>query len=52
MGVMVSPVTGASGNVEFLLHARKGADAGVATALIGMAVAEAEGRQAAADPAG
>jgi 23S rRNA (cytidine1920-2'-O)/16S rRNA (cytidine1409-2'-O)-methyltransferase len=52
MGVMVSPVTGASGNVEFLLHARKGADAGVATALIGTAVSEAEGRRSAADPAG
>ena len=25
MGAMASPLTGASGNVEFLLHARKGA---------------------------
>ncbi len=28
MGVMVSPLTGAEGNVEFLLHARIGGDAG------------------------
>ena len=25
MGAMASPLTGAAGNVEFLLHARKGA---------------------------
>ena len=28
MGVMVSPLTGAEGNVEFLLHARVGPGAG------------------------
>lgn len=34
MGVMVSPITGAEGNVEFLLHARVGGDAaGDATAV-------------------
>ena len=27
MGAMVSPLTGPAGNVEFLLHARKGAPA-------------------------
>ncbi|MDW3218776.1 MAG: TlyA family RNA methyltransferase [Acidimicrobiales bacterium] len=30
MDVMVSPITGGDGNVEFLLHARRGADAPVA----------------------
>jgi 23S rRNA (cytidine1920-2'-O)/16S rRNA (cytidine1409-2'-O)-methyltransferase len=46
MGAMVSPLTGASGNVEFLVHARKGA-AGVdeeeAAALFAAAVWEAAG---------
>jgi len=44
MGAMASPLTGASGNVEFLLHARKGApraQAGEPTALVAAAVAEA-----------
>ena len=61
MGVMPSPVTGASGNVEFLLHARKGESAGPGgiasspgslASLIAGAVFEAEKRLAAADPAG
>jgi 23S rRNA (cytidine1920-2'-O)/16S rRNA (cytidine1409-2'-O)-methyltransferase len=46
MGAMVSPLTGPAGNVEFLVHARKGADgvddAGIA-ALLSAAVAEAVG---------
>jgi 23S rRNA (cytidine1920-2'-O)/16S rRNA (cytidine1409-2'-O)-methyltransferase len=44
MGAMASPVTGASGNSEFLLHARKaaaGVDAEEAAALFAAAVAEA-----------
>ena len=57
MGAMASPLTGASGNVEFLLHARKGASAGVSmrasvASMIAGAVSEAEGRLSAADPAG
>jgi 23S rRNA (cytidine1920-2'-O)/16S rRNA (cytidine1409-2'-O)-methyltransferase len=50
MEAMASPLTGASGNVEFLLHARKGAEAGGGTAgasaagLLVAAVSEAEGR--------
>jgi 23S rRNA (cytidine1920-2'-O)/16S rRNA (cytidine1409-2'-O)-methyltransferase len=61
MGAMASPLTGASGNVEFLLHARKGAGAGAdgrveaeraVTAMIADAVSEAEGRVAAAGPTG
>jgi len=56
MGAMASPLTGAAGNVEFLLHARKGApgcDAGEAAALISAAVSEAEGHlPPAADTAG
>ncbi len=52
MGAMVSPLTGPSGNVEFLLHARKGPEATgreveVADLLAG-AVSEAEDRAAAA----
>ena len=44
MGAMVSPLTGPAGNVEFLVHARKGAgrdfdQAGLAT-LLSAAVAE------------
>jgi 23S rRNA (cytidine1920-2'-O)/16S rRNA (cytidine1409-2'-O)-methyltransferase len=44
MGAMASPLTGASGNVEFLLHARKdaaGAGAEEAAALVAAAVSEA-----------
>jgi 23S rRNA (cytidine1920-2'-O)/16S rRNA (cytidine1409-2'-O)-methyltransferase len=44
MGAMASPVIGASGNSEFLLHARKaaaGAEGEEATALFAAAVAEA-----------
>jgi hypothetical protein len=55
MGAMASPLTGASGNVEFLLHARKGvpgSDAGEATALLRAAVSEAAGHLPTADPAG
>ena len=46
MGAMVSPLTGPAGNVEFLVHARKGApgadEAGIA-ALLSAAVSEAAG---------
>jgi hypothetical protein len=54
---MASPLTGASGNVEFLLHARKGvqggsADTGETASMIAGAVSEAEGRLSTADPAG
>ena len=55
MGAMASPLTGAAGNVEFLLHARKGApgsDADEAAALLSAAVSEAEGHLTTADPAG
>jgi len=57
MGAMASPVTGASGNVEFLLHARKGVDggsvdAGETASMIAVAVSEAEGRLSTADPVG
>ena len=47
MGAMPSPLTGAAGNVEFLLHARKGAHGGTAedvTTVLAAAVSEAEGR--------
>jgi 23S rRNA (cytidine1920-2'-O)/16S rRNA (cytidine1409-2'-O)-methyltransferase len=49
MGAMASPLTGAAGNVEFLLHARKGAsgvgapEAGEAAALFDAALSEAAG---------
>jgi 23S rRNA (cytidine1920-2'-O)/16S rRNA (cytidine1409-2'-O)-methyltransferase len=46
MGAMVSPLTGSAGNVEFLVHARKGLAenaAGEATALLTAAVSEADG---------
>jgi 23S rRNA (cytidine1920-2'-O)/16S rRNA (cytidine1409-2'-O)-methyltransferase len=46
MGAMVSPLTGSAGNVEFLVHARRGLDApeaGEATALLTAAVSEADG---------
>jgi 23S rRNA (cytidine1920-2'-O)/16S rRNA (cytidine1409-2'-O)-methyltransferase len=55
MGAMASPLTGASGNAEFLLHGRKGVDdvdAGEVAAMIAGAVSEAEDRSSAADPAG
>jgi 23S rRNA (cytidine1920-2'-O)/16S rRNA (cytidine1409-2'-O)-methyltransferase len=45
MGVMVSPITGASGNVEFLVHARRGgAECGDAT--LDAVVAEAKALRA------
>jgi len=46
MGAMVSPLTGSAGNVEFLVHARKGMaaqEAGEAAALFSAAVSEADG---------
>ena len=46
MGAMASPLTGSAGNVEFLLHARKGVpghEAGEAAALFAAAVSEADG---------
>jgi len=55
MGAMASPLTGAAGNVEFLLHARKsapGCEAGEAAALLSAAVSEAVGHLIPADPAG
>jgi 23S rRNA (cytidine1920-2'-O)/16S rRNA (cytidine1409-2'-O)-methyltransferase len=61
MGAMASPLTGASGNVEFLLHARKGAGdvdaadgahAGEVATMIAGAVSEAESRLSTADRAG
>jgi 23S rRNA (cytidine1920-2'-O)/16S rRNA (cytidine1409-2'-O)-methyltransferase len=59
MGAMASPLTGASGNVEFLLHARKGAgDPGPGGSgwegapMLAAAVSEAEGRLTAPEPAG
>jgi 23S rRNA (cytidine1920-2'-O)/16S rRNA (cytidine1409-2'-O)-methyltransferase len=54
MGAMPSPLTGPAGNVEFLLHARKGAagpPSDEVAALIAGAVSEA-GRPAPPDPAG
>lgn len=45
MGAMASPLTGADGNVEFLLHARVGATRGPAVAdLLDGALVEAEAR--------
>ena len=55
MGAMASPLTGASGNVEFLLHARKGVpgcDAEDAAALLCAAVSDAEGHLPPANLAG
>jgi 23S rRNA (cytidine1920-2'-O)/16S rRNA (cytidine1409-2'-O)-methyltransferase len=55
MGAMASPLTGSAGNVEFLLHARKGArghEAGEAAALFIAAVSEADGHLPPATPAG
>jgi 23S rRNA (cytidine1920-2'-O)/16S rRNA (cytidine1409-2'-O)-methyltransferase len=48
MGAMASPLTGADGNVEFLVHARTGAPRRPSEAvadLLAAAVAEAEGRE-------
>ena len=45
MGAMVSPITGASGNVEFLVHVRRGAVA-CNDAVLDAAVAEAEADRA------
>jgi 23S rRNA (cytidine1920-2'-O)/16S rRNA (cytidine1409-2'-O)-methyltransferase len=65
MGVMPSPLTGASGNVEFLLHARKSPSAGAVAgddraalssgslaSVVAGAVAEVADAVSAADPAG
>ncbi len=55
MGAMASPLTGSAGNVEFLVHARKGMPgygAGEAAALFGAAVSEADGHLPPARPAG
>jgi len=41
MGVMVSPITGTDGNVEFLVHAGRGATATDVASAIDMAVADA-----------
>jgi len=53
MGAMASPLTGAAGNVEFLVHARKGAPGpwDEVTAMITAAVAEAADPPTAANPA-
>jgi 23S rRNA (cytidine1920-2'-O)/16S rRNA (cytidine1409-2'-O)-methyltransferase len=54
MGAMASPLTGAAGNAEFLLHARKavrGRTADVAAALFSAAVTEAEDLMPPATPA-
>jgi 23S rRNA (cytidine1920-2'-O)/16S rRNA (cytidine1409-2'-O)-methyltransferase len=54
MGAMVSPLTGPAGNVEFLVHARKGADRrddDVVGRLLSAAVSEAVARRDAAIPA-
>jgi len=54
MGAMMSPLTGPAGNIEFLVHARKGAEgrpSGGITALLSDAVSEAGGHpQPAGDP--
>lgn len=62
MGAMPSPLTGASGNVEFFVYARKGradglVDVGAVTAddvtsLVADAVSEAEGRPSVGKPPG
>jgi 23S rRNA (cytidine1920-2'-O)/16S rRNA (cytidine1409-2'-O)-methyltransferase len=54
MGAMVSPLTGSAGNVEFLVHARKGLggrDDGEVAALFAAAVSEADGHLPPAAPA-
>jgi 23S rRNA (cytidine1920-2'-O)/16S rRNA (cytidine1409-2'-O)-methyltransferase len=53
MGAMVSPLTGPAGNVEFLVHARKGAERreeDVVDRLLTTAVSEAVARRDAAAP--
>ena len=45
MGAMVSPITGADGNVEFLLHARTGAGAPSTPPDLAAVVAEATARR-------
>ena len=59
MGAMPSPLTGSAGNVEFLVHARKGlggraaSDAsGEVAALFSAAVSEADGPVPPTAPAG
>ena len=58
MGAMASPLTGSAGNVEFLVHARKGMRrnevdmAGEVTALFSAAVSEADGHRSTGPPAG
>jgi len=45
MGAMASPLKGADGNVEFLVHARTASDAGLdVDAAVDAAISEAEGR--------
>jgi 23S rRNA (cytidine1920-2'-O)/16S rRNA (cytidine1409-2'-O)-methyltransferase len=44
MGLMVSPLTGADGNVEFLVHARPGQDGAPYDRLVAAAVTEARDR--------
>ena len=54
MGAMVSPLTGPAGNVEFLVHARKGpvpADEDVVDRLLEAAVSEAVARRSATSTA-
>jgi len=52
MGVMVSPITGTDGNVEFLVHARRGVDPGAYDRIeaIDVAVRTATGEPAPTDP--
>ncbi len=55
MGAMASPLTGSAGNVEFLVHVRKGGhgnEAGDAAALFRAAVSEADGPPPPTAPAG
>jgi hypothetical protein len=54
MGAMVSPLTGPAGNVEFLVHARKGAapaEEDVVDRLLEAAVSEAVARRSATSTA-
>ncbi|MEZ5244662.1 MAG: TlyA family RNA methyltransferase [Acidimicrobiales bacterium] len=44
MGAMTSPITGGDGNVEFLVHARRGGAPGDVDAQVAAALAEVEGR--------
>jgi len=52
MGVMVSPLTGADGNVEFLAHLTAHTDAGPSAALLGTAIAAVVGEARAAHSRG